>query len=86
MSTRRHDRNEYWMPPQKAALPETVTSRPDTDTATSVELAIMLQQTAGTKRATEFMKERYVPVDVAMRVLLRPSERRKPRLATGKKP
>lgn len=85
MSNRRHDRNEYWTPPEKAALPEAVTSRPDIDTATAVELAIMLQQTAGTKRATEYMKERQVPVDVAMRVLLRPSERRKPRVIEKKK-
>ena len=86
MSNKRHDRNEYWIPLQKAALPEAVTSRPDIDTATAVELAIMLQQTAGTKRATEFMKERRVPVDVAMRVLLHPSERRKPRPVARKKP
>lgn len=86
MSHKRHDRNEYWIPPQKTALPDVVTSRPDLDTATAVELAIMLQQTSGTKRATEFMKERQVPVDVAMRVLLRPSERRKPRPIAKKKP
>ncbi|MFC7516647.1 hypothetical protein ACFQUU_16680 [Herbaspirillum sp. GCM10030257] len=86
MSNPRHDRSEYWTPQQKVALPEAVTSRPDIDTATAVELAIMLQQTVGTTRATEFMKERQVPVDVATRVLLRPAERRKPRPVARKKP
>jgi hypothetical protein len=86
MNYKRPDRSEYWIPPQKTTLPEATTSRPDIDTATTVELAIMLQQTAGTRRATAFMKEKQVPVDVAMRVLLRPAERRKPRPVARKKP
>ncbi|RJF98572.1 hypothetical protein [Noviherbaspirillum saxi] len=84
MSQYRRDRSEYWIPPQKATLPEAATSRPDLETATNVELGIMMQETAGTQRATEFLKKKMVPVDVTMRVLLRPSERRKPRVTARK--
>jgi hypothetical protein len=43
-----------------------------------VETGIMLQQKHGTEHAAAFLKDNFIHLDVAMRVLLRPSERRRP--------
>jgi GR25 family glycosyltransferase involved in LPS biosynthesis len=43
-----------------------------------VETGIMLQKQYGTEHAAAFLKDNFVHLDVAMRVLLRPAERRRP--------
>jgi hypothetical protein len=43
-----------------------------------VETGIMLQQQYGTEHAAAFLKDNFIHLDVAMRVLLRPAERRRP--------
>jgi hypothetical protein len=43
-----------------------------------VETGIMLQKEYGTEHAAAFLKDNFIHLDVAMRVLLRPSERRRP--------
>ncbi len=51
--------------------------RRDFATAALVEQSIALQEQAGTKYAAVFLDYKGVSVDIALRVLLRPSERRK---------
>jgi hypothetical protein len=51
--------------------------RRDFVTAALVEQSIALQSQAGTRYAAVFLDYKGVPVDVALRVLLRPNERRK---------
>ncbi|MBS1169273.1 MAG: hypothetical protein H6R01_191 [Burkholderiaceae bacterium] len=52
--------------------------RLDKKTAQVVENGLLLQQSSGTDRAAEYMKSYGVSFEVAMRVLSRPSSRRKP--------
>ncbi|GAC1406855.1 MAG: hypothetical protein NVSMB6_03700 [Burkholderiaceae bacterium] len=51
--------------------------RRDFATAALVEQSISLQEQAGTKYAAVFLDYKGVSVDIALRVLLRPNERRK---------
>lgn len=51
--------------------------RRDFVTAALVEQSIALQNQAGTRYAAVFLDYKGVPVDIALRVLLRPNERRK---------
>ena len=51
--------------------------RRDFVTAALVEQSIALQNQAGTRYAAVFLDYKGVPVEVALRVLLRPQERRK---------
>lgn len=59
--------------------PDTTTGfmRRDFVTAALVEQSIALQTQAGTRYAAVFLDYKGVPVDIALRVLLRPNERRK---------
>ena len=59
--------------------PDTTTGfmRRDFVTAALVEQSIALQNQAGTRYAAVFLDYKGVPVDIALRVLLRPHERRK---------
>ena len=43
-----------------------------------VEVGILLQDQFGVEHAAAFLKDNFSHLDVAMRVLLRPSERRRP--------
>lgn len=52
--------------------------RRDLATAALVEQSIALQEQAGTSYAAVFLDYKGVPVDIALRVLLHPSQRRKP--------
>ena len=58
--------------------------RRDFVTAALVEQSITLQNQAGTRYAAVFLDYKGVPVDIALRVLLRPQERRKMLTAVGK--
>ena len=62
-----------------SSLPDTATGlmRRDFVTAALVEQSIALQNQAGTRYAAVFLDYKGVPVEVALRVLLRPQERRK---------
>lgn len=51
--------------------------RRDMETAALVEQGIELQIQAGTKYAAVFLDYKGVPVDIALRVLLRPNQRRR---------
>lgn len=51
--------------------------RRDFVTAALIEQGIALQGQAGTRYAAVFLDYKGVPVDIALRVLLRPNERRK---------
>lgn len=65
--------------------PDTTTTgfmRRDFVTAALVEQSIALQSQAGTRYAAVFLDYKGVPVDIALRVLLRPNERRKVFTAT----
>ena len=42
-----------------------------------VEVGLLLQDQFGVEHAAAFMKDNFIHLDVAMRVLLRPSERRR---------
>ncbi|MBC7416343.1 MAG: hypothetical protein H7327_15555 [Herminiimonas sp.] len=57
--------------------------RRDLVTAALVEQSIALQEQAGTSYAAVFLDYKGVPVDIALRVLLRPNERRKMDLSAG---
>ena len=66
-------------------MPDTTTGfmRRDFVTAALVEQSIALQNQAGTRYAAVFLDYKGVPVDIALRVLLRPQERRRMLTATG---
>lgn len=66
-----------WQP--GSSSPDTTTGfmRRDFVTAALVEQSIALQNQAGTRYAAVFLDYKGVPVDIALRVLLRPHERRK---------
>lgn len=67
-----------WHAGNRNARPEPVgLMRRDFITAALVEEGIALQRQAGTKFAAVFLDYKGIPVDVALRVLLRPNERRK---------
>ena len=51
--------------------------RRDLVTAALIEQSIALQEQAGTSYAAVFLDYKGVPVDIALRVLLRPDQRRK---------
>ncbi|RYE79910.1 MAG: hypothetical protein EOO80_05205 [Oxalobacteraceae bacterium] len=42
-----------------------------------VEVGLLLQEQFGVEHAAAFLKDNFIHLDVAMRVLLRPSERRR---------
>ena len=69
--------NDAW---QSEAVPRnpigTGFSRRDIATAALVEEGIALQNQAGTKYAAVFLDYKGIPVDIALRVLLRPNQRR----------
>ena len=69
-----------------SSSPDTTTGfmRRDFVTAALVEQSITLQNQAGTRYAAVFLDYKGVPVDIALRVLLRPQERRKMLTAVGK--
>ena len=58
-----------------AAPPKFV--RRDFLSAHIVEVGILLQDQFGVEHAAAFLKDNFIHLDVAMRVLLRPSERRR---------
>lgn len=58
------------------ALPRFV--RRDFLSAHIIEVGILLQNQFGVEHAAAFLKNNFIHLDVAMRVLLRPSERRRP--------
>lgn len=68
-----------------SSLPDTTTGfmRRDFVTAALVEQSIALQNQAGTRYAAVFLDYKGVPVDIALRVLLRPHERRSMINASG---
>lgn len=57
--------------------PSTGFMRRDMTTAALVEQGIALQNQAGTKYAAVFLDYKGVPVDIALRVLLHPNQRRR---------
>jgi hypothetical protein len=52
-------------------------ARRDFLSAHIVEVGILLQEQFGVEHAAAFLKDNFIHLDVAMRVLLRPSERRR---------
>lgn len=67
-----------WHSGNRGARPKPVgLSRRDVTTAALVEEGIALQRQAGTRFAAVFLDYKGIPMDVALRVLLRPNERRK---------
>ncbi|MES2831169.1 MAG: hypothetical protein V4695_04165 [Pseudomonadota bacterium] len=67
-----------WHSGNRGARPEPVgLMRRDFATAALVEEGIALQEQAGTKFAAVFLDYKGIPVEIALRVLLRPGERRK---------
>ena len=58
-------------------FPEAVPARVDAVSAELVEKGIELQHVRGTDCAAEYLKANGIGMDVAMRVLARPSKRRK---------
>jgi hypothetical protein len=57
-------------------FPASTPTRPDWHTARFVKQGIRMQQLHGTGYAANFLKNRRVDIDVALRVLLQPSRRR----------
>lgn len=70
--------NKPSMPPQQAErMPShRYPLRRDFFSANIVELGIALQKEFGTGHAARFMKDNWISIDVAMRVLLYPARRR----------
>jgi hypothetical protein len=62
------------------AIPPTRFVRRDFLSAHIVEVGILLQEQFGVEHAAAFLKDNFIHLDVAMRVLLRPSERRRPQV------
>jgi hypothetical protein len=58
-------------------FPETVPARADLVSAELVEKGIKLQHIRGTDCAADYLKANGIGIDVAIRVLSRPSKRRK---------
>jgi len=63
-----------------STIPPTATrfARRDFLSAHIVEVGILLQEQFGVEHAAAFLKDNFIHLDVAMRVLLRPAERRRP--------
>jgi len=61
-------------------FPPTRFVRRDFLSAHIVEVGILLQEQFGVEHAAAFLKDNFIHLDVAMRVLLRPSERRRPQV------
>ena len=59
------------------AMPPTRFVRRDFLSAHIVEVGLLLQEQFGVEHAAAFLKDNFIHLDVAMRVLLRPSERRR---------
>lgn len=59
-----------------SAIYSPIPTRRDLVTAEIVEKGIALQELCGTKSAAEFLKFKMIAIDVVIRVLSRPSERR----------
>lgn len=62
------------------SLPESASTRfvrRDFLSAHIVEVGLLLQEQFGVEHAAAFLKDNFIHLDVAMRVLLRPSERRR---------
>jgi hypothetical protein len=68
--------SENTLPPS-----ETLLGRTDAVTEAIVEEGLEILRTDGLKKAAEFLVGKMVPLNVATRVLLRPAERRKPKMA-----
>ena len=58
-------------------MPPTRFVRRDFLSAHIVEVGLLLQDQFGVEHAAAFLKDNFIHLDVAMRVLLRPSERRR---------
>lgn len=63
--------DRMWVPPESAA------SRRDLVRATLVEIGIATQGVRGTDQAAEYLQSQGIPLDVAVRVLSRPLQRRR---------
>lgn len=77
-------RNPKQQETEKWTFSRTLPSRLDLNSADLVEQGVKLQGTKGTDCAAEFLKTNGIGVDVAIRVLARPSARRKNRVGSGK--
>ncbi len=67
-----------WHSGNRNARPKPVgLMRRDFASAAVIEEGIALQEKVGTKFAAVFLDDKGIPVDIALRVLLRPTERRK---------
>ena len=62
---------------KKLVFPTPITSRSNLFEAMIVEAGIVLQNTNGTCLAANYLKSQNISVDVAMRVLTDPKQRRK---------
>ena len=58
-------------------FPEAALSRRDLVKATLVEIGIAMQDMKGTDQAAEYLKSQGIALDIAVRVLSRPLQRRK---------
>lgn len=65
-------------------FPTTTPTRVDSSSADLVEQGVKLQDIRGTDCAAEYLKTNGIEMEVAMRVLARPSERRRHRGKSGK--
>ncbi len=61
---------------QIPVLTQMVSARRDIVKLCAVEIAIGLKELLGTRQAAEFLKKHQVGLDIALRVLLHPSQRR----------
>jgi hypothetical protein len=61
---------------QTSALPPTKLSRKDYISAQLVEIGIVIQALQGTEHAAQYLRSKKVDIDVVLRVLSQPSERR----------
>jgi hypothetical protein len=79
----RHTRIKEMMNTQEplaTSLPEFTSTkfvRRDFLSAHIVEVGLLLQEQFGVEHAAAFLKDNFIHLDVAMRVLLRPNERRR---------
>lgn len=58
-------------------IPEPLPSRRDLVRATLIEIGIATQEIRGTDRAAEYLKSQGIDLDIAVRVLSRPMQRRR---------
>ena len=64
-------------PDQMWMFPDSIASRRDLVRATLVEIGIATQGVRGTDRAAEYLQSQGIPLEIAVRVLSRPLQRRK---------